>query len=172
MTGSKWILSIVIWALTAVPLSSVGGELVLKDKQVTVRVSAEIVKDEDKASAIKDYQIMERIQSETRNHVGGMPATTKVDVLVTGFRLRSGKSAFFGGGFTGSDVIEAEITIRDKGKQLHYFNIEATNSSSGKRYPPTRRVHKMVRKFGDRLARKLRRAMPPQLPQNIEIHIR
>ena len=126
--------SFVIVLLLALAMSATGvaEELVLKDDKVTVKLGPEVAAAEEKVKAIKEYRIMERLQEELRHRMAVLPGTSKAQIVITRMRLRSGRSVFFGGGMTGDDFIETEITITDRGKQTHRMVLESVNTRSSR----------------------------------------
>lgn len=144
------------WAITissimlnvTMPALAEDEGLSIKDKRLNITLTDEVKAASEKVEAIKDYKVLGRIKNEIQGHLGGLPESAKVEVVVYGFRLRGGASGFFG--MSGSDVIDARVTVKDKKKQLAHFSVNADNGRGGKTQPPTRRLVRLVQEFGQK----------------------
>lgn len=157
--------------ILSIPAMGADKGLSISSKRVKIKVSSDIMAASEKVDVIKKYEVLERLQKEIDGQLGSFPDSTKAEIEIISFRLRSGAGGFFG--MSGKDFIEATVTIKDKKKQIARFAIEAKNSRSGKTQPPTRRLVKVVQRFGERFSRKLgvKMGRMPMMPGNINIHI-
>jgi len=62
--------------------------------------------------------VLSRLENELTGYLEGLPAGARAEIVLTGFRLRSGASGFFG--MSGRDEIDARVTVKDK-KKKHLF---------------------------------------------------
>lgn len=149
----KKILAIVI-ALAllnlAVATASAAADLSVRTKRLKITLINDIKADEKKVDVIKRYDVMERLKRELEGQLQNYSKTTTAEVEITGFRLRGGASGFFG--FSGKDVLDGSVILKDKGKQIARFGIENSNGRHGKTQPPTRRLVKLIHRFGSRFA--------------------
>ena len=132
----------------SLPAMGADDGLSVSGERLTITVADEVKSESEKAKAIKDYEVLSRIQREISGYVGGLSESASVEVVITSFRLRSGVSGFFG--MSGDDVIDAKVTIRDKDKQIGHFAVNADNGRSGRTQPPTRRLVRLVQEFGQK----------------------
>lgn len=146
--GMKSISSIAISILLLLPAPVLADEATLSfsNDRLEINVSDEVRENAKKAKALEDYEVIDRVRREVEGYLGGLPETARTEIEISGFRLRSGVSGFFG--MSGSDTLDARVTIRDDGKQIGHFVVNADNGRSGKTQPPTRRVIRLVQEFG------------------------
>jgi hypothetical protein len=142
------VVTIAFTFLLPLPVLADDDKMSISGERLAISVADEVKADADKAKAIKDYQVLSRIQREIQGYIGGLNESANVEVVITSFRLRGGVSWFFG--MSGDDVIDAKVTIRDKGKQTGHFVVNADNGRSGRTQPPTRRVVRLVQEFGQK----------------------
>ena len=157
----------------SMPVMAASDGLSISSKQLKIVVSKDIKAASEKVEVIKDYKVLSRIQDELTGYLEGLPAGARTEIVITGFRLRSGASGFFG--MSGRDEIDARVTVKDKKKkQIAYFTLSATNGRSGKSQPPTRRLVTLVQKFGQKFGTKLNLSMGklPFFPGIIRVYPR
>jgi hypothetical protein len=165
-------LSLIMLSLAISTMAEEGDGLSISSKQLKITLSDDVKAADEKVEAIKNYKVLTRIQNEIQGHLGALPASAKVEVVITGFRLRSGASGFFG--MSGSDEIDARVTVKDKKKQLAHFSLNADNGRSGKTQPPTRRLVRLVQEFGQKFGVMLNvsSGRMPMFPPGIPIYPR
>lgn len=151
-----------------------GTGLSISSKRVKIKVSSDVMAASEKVDVIKKYEVLKRLRNEIEGQLGSFPDSTKVEIEMTAFRLRSGSSGFFG--MSGKDIIDGTITVKDKKKQIARFSISSGSSRSGKSHPPTRRLMRVITRFGEKFSRKLgvkmgRMPVMPMMSGNINIHI-
>ena len=157
----------------SMPVMAASDGLSISSKQLKIVVSKDIKAASEKVEVIKDYKVLSRIQDELTGYLEGLPAGARTEIVITGFRLRSGASGFFG--MSGRDEIDARVTIKDKKKkQLAYFTLSADNGRSGRSQPPTRRLVSLVQEFGQEFGIKLNFSMGklPFFPGIIRVYPR
>lgn len=157
----------------SMPAMAAKDGLSITSKRLKITVSKDIKAASEKVEVIKDYKVLSRLESELTGYLEGLPAGARTEIVITGFRLRSGASGFFG--MSGRDEIDARVTVKDKKKkQIAYFTLSATNGRSGKSQPPTRRLVTLVQKFGQKFGTKLNMSMGklPFFPGVIKIYPR
>ncbi len=157
----------------SMPVMAAKDGLSITSKRLKITVSKDIKAASEKVEVIKDYKVLSRLESELTGYLEGLPAGARTEIVITGFRLRSGASGFFG--MSGRDEIDARVTVKDKKKkQIAYFTLSATNGRSGKSQPPTRRLVTLVQKFGQKFGTKLNMSMGklPFFPGVIKIYPR
>lgn len=125
-------------------------DLSVSTKKLKITLSKEIRADETKVDVIKRYEVMERLQKELEGQLQTYSGISRAEVEITSFRLRGGAAGFWG--FSGKDVLDGQVVIKDKGKQVGRFGIQISRGGSGKTKPPTRRLVGLVQKFGEKFA--------------------
>jgi len=170
----KRLLSIAISSIVlflSVPAMGASDGLSISSKRVKIVVSKDVKAASEKVDVIKKYEVLSRLQKEIEGQLGGFPDSTKAEITITSFRLRSGASGFFG--LSGKDVLDATVTVKDKGKQIGRFGIDVSNGRSGKTQPPTRRLVRLIQRFGEKFNGKLNLSMGrmPGFPGGININI-
>lgn len=160
-----------IMLLLSIPAMAASDGLSLKSKRVKIVVSKDVMGASEKVDVIKRYEVLKRLQDEIEGQLGSFPDGTRVEIEMTAFRLRSAKGGFFG--MSGKDVIDGTITAKNKNKQIARFSVRSSNSRSGKAQPPTRRLMRVVTRFGEKFSKRLDRKMRrmQRRPANVNIHI-
>lgn len=160
-----------IMIFISIPAMGAGDGLSISSKRVKIEVSRDIKAASKKVAVIKKYEVLSRLQQEIDGQLGGFPDSTKAEITITSFRLRSGASGFFG--LSGGDILDATVTVKDKGKQIARFSIDVSNRRSGKAQPPTRRLVRLIQRFSENFSLKLNLSSGKTLrfPGNININV-
>lgn len=160
-----------IMLFLSIPAMGAGDGLSISSKRVKIKLSKDIKAASEKVDVIKKYEVLSRLKNEIEGQLNEFPDSFKVEIEMTSFRLRSGASGFFG--MSGKDVIDATVTVKDKKKQIARIRINSGSSRSGKSQPPTRRLMRVIQRFGEKFNRKLGLKMGrmPMFPGGINVNI-
>jgi hypothetical protein len=155
----------------SIPVMAASNGLSIKSKRVKIIVSKDVMDASEKVEVLKKYEVLKRLKNEIEGQLGSFPDSTRVEIEMTAFRLRSAKGGFFG--MSGKDVIDGTITAKNKNKQIARFTISSGNGRSGKAQSPTRRLMRVITRFGEKFSKRLNRKMRrmQRMPANINIHI-
>jgi outer membrane murein-binding lipoprotein Lpp len=130
----------------------------LNGKVGTVKVSVDYDKiASERHEVIKKYEVVSRLQNgvmdqlkaQNKYESGGQ---VDLKIRLTGFRLRSGSSAFWLGAMAGKDFASVNVDVFDKGNKIHSYSTDSSTLLGGIIKPaPSQRINSVCKEVSKRI---------------------
>ncbi|MEJ2611252.1 MAG: hypothetical protein P8179_14510 [Candidatus Thiodiazotropha sp.] len=155
---------IVAFIAGLIMLGSASNASAATDKQViTGKVgNVKVIVDYDNIAAerhkiIKKYEVISRIENGVKDRLQALKkyeegGQVNLKIHLTGFRLRSGSSAFWLGAMAGKDFASVDVDVIQNGKKVGSYSTDASTVLGGFVKPaPSQRVNSVCKEISKRI---------------------
>jgi ribosomal protein L30E len=130
----------------------VGTVKVLVDYDNIASERHEVIKKYEVVSRLKNG-VLDQLKAQNKYQSGGQ---VDLRILLTGFRLRSGSSAFWLGAMAGKDFASVNVDVIDNGNKVHSYSTDSSTLLGGIIKPaPSQRVNSVCKEVSKRIVSQL-----------------